>query len=156
MPTVQKLSPEMVEAFLASIGWRYLRDKDSNFEVQFSYQEDIECALRFSLLLQGRNRDIYYLRMRSDKYVKRSDWPRYMYLVNRWNSERRWPKAYLEIQDPATSQRGEIILEQQMDLEQGIHQELLDDYTNTIFFGCYEFWKWITEEEKNSSGAGSE
>ncbi|GAB4441339.1 MAG: hypothetical protein OHK0015_38500 [Chloroflexi bacterium OHK40] len=153
MPTVQKLSHAMVEEYLRTMGYKFLRDSEGDYRVDFSYDEQLDCKISYYMLIDGQNRNIYTVRVYSDKRVPRNDWPRFLFLVNEWNKDKRWPKAYLYIRDPQTSPSGEVILEQQMDFEQGIHQELLNDFTNTTLAGAYAFWGWITEVQSGGPGA---
>lgn len=153
MATVQKLNHAMLEDYLKASNYKYLRDSDGDFRVDFSYDEAIDCKLSHYLILEGEQHDIYTLRIHSDKRIARNDWPRFLYLVNEWNKTKRWPKAYLYIRDSQTSPSGEIILEGQLLFRQGIHQEFLSEYTDYITIGAYAFWKWIVELQTGGAEA---
>jgi hypothetical protein len=145
MNTVQKLSHAMIEEYLKATGYKYLRDSDGDFRVDFSYDEKLDSKISYYLVIDGQNRHIYTVRVHSDKRIPRNDWARFLYLINEWNRDKRWPKAYLYIRDPASSPSGEIILEHQLPLENGIHQELLNEFTDSTLTAAYAFWGWIVE-----------
>jgi len=147
MPTVQKFDHTMIEKYLKNRELKYLRDSEGDYRVDFAYDEDTGCEMTVWLIASGRNHEIYSVLVLSDKAIPKSDWGKAAMLCNTWNKERRWPKAYLFVRDPATDMRGEIRLEQQIDLEQGIHQELFNDFTNTMILGSFLFWEWAHKEQ---------
>jgi hypothetical protein len=136
----------MIEKFLRSQNYRFLRDNDDDFVLQFGYDKDTDCKLSFNLMVSGKANDIYSILARSDKNVSRQEWGRVIMLCNTWNREKRWPKAYLYVQDPDSSPYGEIFLEQHFNLEQGIHQELFNDFTSNMIVVSNLFWEWIHNE----------
>ncbi len=85
--------------------------------------------------------------MASDKRIPKSDWGRAVMICNTWNKERSWPKAYLFVRNPSTDTHGLIVLEDVIDLEKGIHQELLDDFSLTSIATAISFWKWAHKEQ---------
>lgn len=146
MPNVQRFDRSMIERYLKQTGYKYLRDSDGDFHVNFHYEEDTGCELSILLCAEGKGSEIYSIRVLSDKRIPKSDWGRAIMLCNTWNKERRWPKAYLHVSDPAKDTVASIVLEQQIDLEKGIHQELLDHLTSSILLGGYVFWQWAHKE----------
>lgn len=147
MASVQKFSRSMVEQFLRSRNYRFLRDSDDDFVLQFAYDSDADCKLTFYLMLSGKDEQIFTVHARSDKHVPKQEWGRIVMLCNTWNRQKRWPKAYLYVSESNPSPTtGEIFLEEHMDLESGIHQELLDDFTSNTILGSNLFWEWIHKE----------
>jgi hypothetical protein len=57
------------------------------------------------------------------------------------------PKVYLEIDDPNASATGRIVCEQWVDLETGVHQELVNHLTSTFFSSCFGFWRWLARQD---------
>jgi len=147
MPTVQKFSRSMIEKYLKAKNLKFLRDSDGDFRISFAYDEDTGCKLDVWFIAGGPQGDIYYVGVHSDKRIPKSDWGRAVMLCNTWNKERRWPKAYLYVHDPSTDTVGSIRLEEQIDLEKGIHQELLDDFTDTVIASANLFWEWAHKEQ---------
>jgi len=146
LATVQQFNHSMIEKFLRSQNYRFLTDSDGDFVLQFVYSKNADCKLTFNLMVAGKAKDIYSMRATSDKNIPKQEWGRVIMLCNTWNKEKRWPKAYLNVRDADSSPYGEIILEQNFDLEQGIHQELFDDFTSSMIAGSNLFWEWIHNE----------
>jgi hypothetical protein len=147
MPNVQKFDHDMIKKYLHAHDLKYLIDSDGDFLVQFGYADEWGCSLKIYLIVGGTRKDIYVIKVYSDKRISRGDWTRVIGLCNTWNKERRWPKAYLHVDDPAADQTGLVVVEQHIDLEKGIHQELLDDFTSTMIMGAFQFWKWVHQEQ---------
>lgn len=145
MPEVEQFNRSMVEKFLRSRNYRFLTDSDGDFILQFAYESDADCKISIHLIAAGENNEIYSLTARSDKSIPKSEWGRVVMLCNTWNRERRWPKSYLYVDD-SSSARGEIFLEESIDLGTGIHQELLNDFTITMIIGANLFWAWLHKE----------
>src|SRR5579875_2761784 len=143
---VRTFDKSMIQAFLNSVGLRYLVDNDGDYMVQFSYDSQVDCELAFWFLIGGSKRDIYTVMAASSKRIPRSEWGRALQLCNDWNRERRWPKSYLVVKDPRSDLSGEIRLEEQIDLGKGIHQELFDDFSMTVIVTANEFWKWAKQQ----------
>ena len=146
MPTVQTFSRAMIENYLRKIDLRYLTDRDGDFHVAFSYEADYGGSLTYLIMVEGKSSSILAVRIISDRRIAKSDWGRAVMACNTWNRERRWPKAYL-IADAAEDDTGKISLDLDVDLEQGVHQELLDEMLDSVFFGGGFFWKWAHQEQ---------
>ena len=147
MPTVEKFSQAMLEKYVKARGWKYLRDGDGDFRVDFAYDDSTGCELTLWLIADGRQKEIFYVRVASDKRIPKTDWARAMMICNTWNKDRRWPKAYLNVRNPDTDTTATIALEQHLDCEKGIHQELLEDFANTIWATSISFWEWAHKEQ---------
>lgn len=146
MPSIKKFDRRMIKNFLDKAELNYFTDKDGDFTINFAYDEELGCELSFWFIVTGSNDEIYQVLISSDKDIPKSQWARVLMLCNTWNEEMRWPKVYLHIDDIDNDTTGNILLEEQIDLEQGIHQELLNDYTETILSTSFQFWKWMHEE----------
>jgi len=147
MPTVQAFDYSMIERFVRSKNWKFLRDNDGDFRVEFAYDQDTGCEMTVWLMAGGSKHNVYTVLVTADKHIAKSDWGRAIMLCNTWNKEKRWPKAFLHVRDPNSDTIGAIRLEGQIDLEQGIHQELFDDFTLTIISGANTFWEWAHKEQ---------
>ncbi len=147
MAAVQRFDHSMIERYLRARSLKFLRDSDGDFIVQFSYNDEMGCSVDMYLMVQGQQKDIYSVWGVSDRRIPKNDWGKAIMLCNEWNKLRRWPKAYLYVKDPATDTTGSIRLEYQIDLEEGIHQELFDDFTSSGIDGTFAFWKWAHQEQ---------
>ncbi|MUG96850.1 hypothetical protein F7734_32720 [Scytonema sp. UIC 10036] len=141
MSTVQTFDRNMIKNYLDSKqSWKYLQDQNGNFVVEFARDEDTGCELSLWMTVEGENKSIYAVRVYSDKRISKKDWGRAMKLCNEWNAHKRWGKAFLHINNPDTDTTAQILVEEEIDLETGIHQELLNDFTNTVFVSANNFW----------------
>jgi hypothetical protein len=147
MPAVRKFDQDMIKKYLKAFNLKYLIDSDGDFLVQFSYTDEWGTALKVYLILAGTQKDVYAIKVYSDTRIPKKDWSRALDLCNTWNKEKRWPKACLHVDNPATDTSGMIVVEQHIDLEKGIHQELFNDYTSTILMGAFQFWEWAHKEK---------
>jgi hypothetical protein len=147
MAVVQPFTRSMIEQCLRSTQTKYLKDSDGDFIVQFNYSDEIGCDFDILIMAGGKNADICSVTGRANKRIQKNDWGRAIMICNTWNKEKRWPKAYLYVQDPATSTSGAVYLEQQIDLSPGVHQELLNDFIFTTISGVISFWEWAHQEQ---------
>jgi len=147
MPTIEKFTHDMIKKYLDSKDLRYLRDRDDDFLVQFGYDDRVGGSLDVWLMAEGPQKTIYHIRVSCDRPVAKADWGKAINLCNTWNKERRWPKSYLVVRDPSTDSHGSIYVEEQINLESGIHQELLDDFTDTTIATAFAFWEWLHREQ---------
>jgi hypothetical protein len=145
MTTVKPFDRSVIETYLLEQDLNYLKDRDGDFQVKFNYDEDCGCALTVWFVL---NNSIYRVQVVSDKPIPRQDWEKIVMLCNTWNQQKRWPKAYLNISNPETDQNGFIVLEEHIDLQQGIHQELFNDWTSTVISASSGFWMWLNKEQE--------
>lgn len=147
MATVRGFDRSMIRTFLDDKDIHFLIDRDGDFQVVFSDNGERGCEITFWLIAGGSNAQIYNIMAWSDKRIPRSDWGQALLLCNTWNKEKRWPRAYLWASDPASDTTGSIRLDMQLDLEPGIHQELLDDFSLTVMAGVLNFWEWAHKEQ---------
>jgi len=146
MPVVRTFNKELIEAYLRRKNLKFLVDSDGDYRVDYAYDEECGCEMTVWMILGGSKKDIYCVRVNTDKRIAQRDWGKAVLICNQWNKEKRWPKAFLYYRD-AEAEHGDILLEGQIDLEQGIHQELFDDFTNTVIATAFQFWKWAHEEK---------
>jgi uncharacterized Zn-finger protein len=146
MGFVESFNHSAIEAFLEEDGLQYLRDRDGDFIVQFAYDEEIAGHPRFLLAVSGDDDEQYCLRGDTLRRTPRGEWDRVLRLCNEWNAHYKMPKVYLEIDDPNASATGRIVCEQWIDLETGVHQELVNHLTSTFFSSCFGFWRWLERQ----------
>lgn len=144
MATIKPFDHSVIETYLLEQDLNYLKDRDGDFQVRFNYDEDLGCALTIWFIMTN---SIYRVQAVTDKPIPRQDWGKALMLCNTWNQNKRWPKAYLNIKDPETDQNGFIMLEEHIDLAEGIHQELFNDWTRTVISAASSFWMWANKEQ---------
>ncbi len=147
MAIVKQFDRSMIEQFLKSTGLRYLRDNDGDFIVQFGYDTDRGNEITVMLLASGTKSNIFAIYAESSTIIQPQDVDRAIRMCNTWNADKRWPKAYLRMRQDAGRSYGRIVLEGQLDLEKGVHQELFDDFTGTIIATANAFWEWAHKEQ---------
>lgn len=143
---VLKFTRDTIKRYLDAQGLTYLRDAPGDFRLDFAYDDDLGCATSFWLMAVGQHEEIFGLEARSTRRFARDSWDWCLYLANEWNKKMRYPKAYFLVADPESDKTGEIRLEQYIDLEKGIHQELLDSVIFTMMGGATRFWSWLKEQ----------
>lgn len=142
MPTVVKISHSLIADYIRSRNWRYLTDNDGDMVVNFKADDETGYEWSVYFILDGKEKEIYQMIVRASKRFPKAEWPRIVLLCNEWNKKKRWPRSYLDIPDNAAETEAHIILDMSIDLEQGIHRELFEDLTDTIFTCAIQFWKW--------------
>jgi hypothetical protein len=146
MRFVESFGHGMIESFLEDGDLHFLRDRDGDFVVEFGYDEEIAGHPRFLLAAVGDDHEQYCMRGDIMCRVPRSDWDRMLRLCNEWNALYKMPKVYLEVDDPNASTTGRVVCEQWLNLEVGIHQELVNQFTSTFFSACFGFWRWMQRQ----------
>jgi hypothetical protein len=146
MGFVEQFGHDMIETFLEESDLHYLRDRDGDFVVEFGYDEEIGGHPRFLLAITGDENEQYCLRGDTMRRVPRADWDRMIRLCNEWNALYKMPKVYFEVDDPNTSTTGRVVCEQWLNLDSGIHQELVNSLTSTFFSACFGFWRWVERQ----------
>lgn len=141
MAKVDKFERNMIQRSLDSMGLRYLRDSDGDFVILFARDDDAGCELQARIMAVGQNHEILAVHMQSDARMESNDTGLLCRVCNLWNREHRWPKAYVD-------DEGDIILEEQIDLEKGIHQELLHHFIATTVAAGHRFWVWAHKDQE--------
>ncbi len=145
MAGVVPFSRGLIERYVQHEELKFLKDSDGDYVIPYGYSDGLGCALRFLLMATGQNEEIYAVVVHSDRRIPREDWGKAILLCNTWNTEKRWPKAYLKYNEDEST--GSIILEEQIDLEDGVHPELFDAYTRRVMACAVSFWEWAHEEQ---------
>lgn len=143
---VQKFDRSMIEAYLQERDFKYLTDRDGDFRLDFVYDEETDCEPSVWFITEGEENEIFVMRGLSNKRIRKEDWEKATNLCNEWNQKRRWPKAYLNVREPEES-TASIHLEFQIDLEHGIHQDLLNSMAATFLASSFNFWRWLHQEQ---------
>ena len=146
MANVETFTPEMLEKYLGSRRLQSQLDNDHDYRIEFPFDEALGCAIDIWFLLGGPDRQILQVRAVGQRPIARAEFPKVLELCNEWNSDRRWPKAYLYRRSPDDAE-GAIYLEENLDLAPGIHTELLEDWLDTLRSFSVDFWIWAHGEK---------
>lgn len=134
---IEKFGTDLVERYLHQRGLRYHRDRHGGrFSMMIS---TARCDLLGQLDVHGPDRGL--LDIRISEFRAATERTRLMELVNEWNRETRWPKAFVyETADPA---RIGVAGENAYPLTHGIHFQALATFVDTTIGGAIELFEWI-------------
>jgi tetratricopeptide (TPR) repeat protein len=138
-PIVYRFERELIKTYLKKNEMKYLQDSEGDFVLKFDYDPQINCELTVYLMVSGKNQNIYSISIRSNKRIPREKWNDAFFICNQWNLHSRWPSAFFVIRNEE-DKYGFIVLEYHLDLEAGIHQQLLDNITSEMIASGYKFW----------------
>jgi hypothetical protein len=124
---VEPLSAELIERYLDSRGLRFYRSRDGKgLLVLFSTEHG---KLQVNLRASGVRSDVLVISISTATYSRAADRSRLMDLVNDWNRDTYWPKAFVR----ETSQPGRIAVvgESAFPLGDGIGIDALGNFINS-------------------------
>ena len=105
---------ERVEAYLVGQGYHVTRDEDD--DLTGTWDGD-----RFWFLLLGEHHEILQVRGRWHRTLPEERRTAALLVVNDWNRERIWPKAYVRSEEAGTA----VYAETSVDLEHGVTDDQL-------------------------------
>jgi hypothetical protein len=143
--TVEEFSREMVETYIANRNLSSVADEDGDYRFRFADDEGTGRRLEMWLLFGGPEKKILTVRFVTNKPIDKAVWGTALEICNDWNRDRRWPKAYFIVSGSDDS-LGFILLEEDIDFATGVHQELLEDWIETIRLSAFQFWVWAHGE----------
>jgi hypothetical protein len=146
MNQVEPFSGNMIKAYLDQAEVRYLVDSAGDYLVRFTPAEDRPCEADVWFLAEGTERTIFNLSLRTNVRFAQDKLGDALLACNEWHKIKRWPKAYVIVDEATTS--SQIVVEFQVSLEKGIHQELFNDISEWMLVTGLEFWKWAHAERK--------
>jgi hypothetical protein len=142
---IQPFDREMIKDHLDRAELKYLIDQDGDYRVDFAAAEEGQPELSFWLSAEGTNEDIFVIRCVTNIGIDKTMWPQAAMACNQWNTEKRYPKAYLWIGDDPETLFGQMRLESQYPVGAGVIQPLIDDWITTMFGTSFQFWEWLGE-----------
>jgi len=128
---------EMAQRYCRNHDLHFLTDEDGDLLIPFS-----DMDLFIHLVSTGSKGNIYQILCRSTQEFDMARSDKAIALCNQWNEEKRWPVAYVSPDGDTFT----FSLEQELDLVEGIHQELFESYTTTTIASCLQFWEWLPEQ----------
>lgn len=118
---IEPLSTDLIERYLRSRGLRFFRSDDGEeFLMLSSYERG---KLHVTLRLNGLRRDVLEISVSPAAYHPAGERPRLMELVNDWNRDTHWPKAF--VRETVRPGRVSVVGENAYLLSDGIHLEAL-------------------------------
>jgi hypothetical protein len=130
---IEPLSTELIERYLRSRHLRFFRSDDGEeFMMVLSNYE--RGKLHVNLRINGLRRDIFEISVSPAGYYHASDRPRLMELVNDWNRDTHWPKAF--VRETAQPSHVNVVGESAYLLTDGIHLDGLSNFIkSTVEYG---------------------
>jgi hypothetical protein len=114
---IEPVSTELIERYLDARGLRFYRDGDGEHYLLLLSSE--HCRLHVQIGLSGRDRSVLAIRVSPADHYAAGERGRLMELVNEWNRETRWPKAF--VWETSTPGRVGVVGENSYPLTDGIH-----------------------------------
>jgi len=144
---VAQFTRDMFRILCEKLELPYDIDEDGDYRLGLAADDLVTWPMRVYLVAAGSANDILDIRIDTTREFPSSEWGRAMLACNEWNDTTRWPKAYLHVNDPGATEPGKVVCEGSLDLENGIHQELLENYILTVIARSRAFWRWLKEEK---------
>jgi len=130
---VEPISRALLQGVLEETDLKYMVDKDGDFVLLIGDEKARATAI-VVIALQGPRKQILTVmaRVENTPSLSRADW---LEKVNLWNAKKRWPRAFLA--------GDRLTLDFHLNLEKGVHRELLKDIILTVLAGISQFLVWI-------------
>jgi hypothetical protein len=136
---IEPLSTELIERYLRSRHLRFFRSDDGEefLMVLAKYEQG---KLHVNVRINGLRRDILEISISPAGYYPTSERPRLMELVNDWNRDNHWPKAF--VRETAAPTHVSVVGEGAYLLTEGVHLEGLGNFVkSTVEYGADLFEK---------------
>jgi len=130
---VEPISRTLIQGILEEMDVKYMVDKDGDFV--FFFKDEMARATAIVMIsLQGPREQILTVmaRVENTPSLSRADW---LEKVNLWNAKKRWPRALLA--------GDHLTLDFHLNLDKGVHRELLKDIIFTLLGGITQFLVWL-------------
>ena len=131
MEFIEPISQEMLRRYLEKENLSFLTDEDGDFVVPFVSRPELPYGFMVGLILSERVFAFRATLLSSAEADAAAEFCRF------WNRRRRWPKATL----PAGEDDGPLVLEADLPVEPGVHQDFLDRYLGLQIGGAIQFCK---------------
>ncbi|OBB66486.1 YbjN domain-containing protein [Mycobacterium sp. 852014-50255_SCH5639931] len=135
---IEPLSTELIDRYLRSRELRFFRSDDGEeFMMLPSYERG---KLHVNLRINGLRRDVFEISISPAGHYPATERARLMELVNDWNRETHWPKAF--VRETARPSHVSVVGENAYLLTDGIHLEALGNLVrSTVEYGADLFQK---------------
>ena len=140
MSNIDGFSQARIGASLVRQELRWLRAPEGAFVVDFATEVG---PMRVLLSAEGTDGSILVVRVTSARSFGPDYWPALLALVNIWNQDYRFAKAYTTFVD---DDRAVVVAEFQVALGSGVHDELLDQITAVAIDAGVGFHRFVTEK----------
>ena len=143
---VQPFDRAMIQDHLERNDLKFTTDEDGDFRVDFAPVAEGGPEISVWLTAEGANEDIFVIRVVANAAIPKTSWPGIVDACNRWNQEKRYPKAFLMIPVNVEELFAPVHLEGQFPMSAGATQPMVDEFISTIIGTGFSFWQWLAEE----------
>jgi hypothetical protein len=158
------LTQDMLGAWIAQEGYTAFSHPSRGFLINYKFGLRSDRCVTFRLYVSGKDADILVLNWSCDKRVPPDQFVRALRLCNWWNNEYRWPRAMVEPdyrytdadEDPPPSKEEveareathatHLVLDYQVCLPKGVHQETLNALIDSAIETSWTFWRRAHED----------
>jgi len=137
MSPVAPVSRERIRAVLDKRSVRHKIDKDGDLVVSMSADEDVPYDV--AVFLSIENEYIFAVRAIPSAEIAQDKQSDAILFANKWNKVKRWPKAFLH------DGYNRVVGELHHDLEQGVHDELLEDMVRMSISASWAMFKELAK-----------
>ena len=149
MPSIVNIKPDTIQRMAVEYckgrELKYMTDDDGDIVLLLS-DSDLGIKYQINVIAGGQKHEILYVRAVFDKEVEPRSASTARVLCDEHNRNKRWPKAFVR-STPTSRGNYDIVMEEQIDLELGVHKELFDDFITTVMLSIQSFGKWLIEEK---------
>jgi len=152
---VRPFDGDTIQRFLEHMKYKHYRQGRDYFLISFNYLEETDRCLKASLLVEGKQDEVFKLLITPDRRVPAERFDRAFRLCNTWNDRFRWPRAYVEM-PPRKAKEGEpegrepasalLALDFQILLRGGLSQELFNTIVKEVLATSWQFWELAHDE----------
>lgn len=140
---VKPITQEMLLTFFADGNYHYSVNPSGLYAIHFSYTESIDCETHYTFLIEGKANDLVSVRGHCDHRYKTEKLAPLLISLNEYKNQYRWPKMTVS----ESNNRLYVTTELDLDVEAGIHQELLNGFLSLHMSSSHDLWKWLAEHE---------
>lgn len=146
MSNLQPFTGALIAECLRDRGVKFMTDDEGACLARFGSNNVPLGNLDVWLSPDGSDRDIFLVRAIAEMEFSEPEHAGVTRICNEWNSTRRWPKAYLRVDDDGGS--GQVFLEEQLLIRgQGISKELVITFFDVVIATSLQFWEWALQEK---------
>lgn len=156
---VRPLSMALLDAWIEVEGMSAFRHPTRGYSVDYKFGLKSDRCVQLRLFITGKNSDILVLQWTGDKRLPPDQYVRGLRYCDWWNNEYRWPRAMVDQDyrytdanaDPPPSKEdvearegthsAHLMLDYQICLPKGIHQEGLNAILDSSLDSSWNFWR---------------
>jgi len=145
MDTIEPLTMPLIERALKAGTYNYMTDSDGDYRINYDTETSLG-HLNLVVSVGGERKDLFRIYGWFDNKIPEARLSQAIYFCNQYHRNYLFPTVYVVIAEEDGIRKGRFWVQQTFDLEKGIHQEGLLNFTRMFVGGCISFHKWILKE----------